>query len=266
MEWVVETDLDAYADRVLPWFARDPVRTTLPATLLVQRREGLLSGPEPWLAWLADGGEVAGAALRPTTRGLVVPPLPAGAGTTLAAVAPPGLPRLSAPREVAAELLAAYPHRTAEALRRHTLYRLGELVPPDVAGALRPATDAEVAADWYAAFADAVGETRAPDARAVTARIVAQRRMWFWTVDGEPVCLVGHSPTVAGVARIGPVWTPPEHRRHGYAAAATAAVAALLRPAEVVLFAEDGNPTAVGVYTRLGFRPVGGWGEWRLEY
>jgi predicted GNAT family acetyltransferase len=63
------------------------------------------------------------------------------------------------------------------------------------------------------------------------------------------------------------VSTPPEHRRHGYAAALTAAVARrLLDRGRVVLFADLANPTSTGVYLRIGFRPVGDWDEWRLEY
>jgi predicted GNAT family acetyltransferase len=82
------------------------------------------------------------------------------------------------------------------------------------------------------------------------------------------VSLVGFNPPVAGVPRVGPVWTPPEHRRRGYAGAATAATCRMLldRGARaVVLFADDANTTAVGVYTRLGFRPVAIQEDWRLE-
>jgi len=98
-------------------------------------------------------------------------------------------------------------------------------------------------------------------------RVIAQRRVWLWEVDGTPVCLVGHAPTVAGVSRIGPVWTPPEHRGRGYATAATATVAARLADrGRVILFADNANLTSTGVYVRIGFRPVGDWDEWRLEY
>ena len=63
------------------------------------------------------------------------------------------------------------------------------------------------------------------------------------------------------------MWTPPEHRRHGYAAALTAAVAGrLLGHGRVVLFADLANPTSTGVYLRIGFRPVGDWNVWRLDY
>jgi predicted GNAT family acetyltransferase len=61
------------------------------------------------------------------------------------------------------------------------------------------------------------------------------------------------------VPRIGPVYTPAEHRGHGYAAALTAAVAedALAKGAvAVTLFADAANPTSNNVYRRIGFREV----------
>ena len=66
---------------------------------------------------------------------------------------------------------------------------------------------------------------------------------------------------MAGVARIAPVYTPPEHRRHGYATAVTAACTAdaLARDAErVVLYTDLADPSANAMYQRIGFRPIGG--------
>lgn len=63
----------------------------------------------------------------------------------------------------------------------------------------------------------------------------------------------------AGVARIGPVYTPPGQRRHGYAAAATAAVTRAVLDtgvAGVVLFTDLASPAAVALYPRLGYQPV----------
>ena len=62
----------------------------------------------------------------------------------------------------------------------------------------------------------------------------------------------------AGMSRIGPVYTPPEHRGRGYAAAVTAAAArwALGRGARhVLLYTDLANPTTNRLYPRLGFRP-----------
>jgi predicted GNAT family acetyltransferase len=71
--------------------------------------------------------------------------------------------------------------------------------------------------------------------------------------------MAGVSRAVAGMMRVGPVYTPPGHRGLGYAGAVTAAVsrAALEGGArEVVLFTDLGNPTSNALYRRLGYQPV----------
>ena len=47
--------------------------------------------------------------------------------------------------------------------------------------------------------------------------------VWVWD-DGGPVAMARYTDAIGGVARIGLVYTPPEQRGHGYAAACTAAV------------------------------------------
>jgi len=66
-------------------------------------------------------------------------------------------------------------------------------------------------------------------------------------------------PTGRWDGRLGPVYTPPEHRRHGYASALTAAACrrALDSGARhLVLFTDLANPTSNEIYQRVGFRPV----------
>jgi predicted GNAT family acetyltransferase len=83
--------------------------------------------------------------------------------------------------------------------------------------------------------------------------------MTVWEVGGIPVSLAGVTRTVAGMVRVGPVYTPPALRRRGYAGAATAAVsqAALDAGARVVvLYTDLANPTSNALYQRLGYHPV----------
>ncbi len=78
-------------------------------------------------------------------------------------------------------------------------------------------------------------------------------------VDGDPVAMAGVTRTVAGVTRVGPVYTPPDQRKRGYGGAVTAAVsqAALAAGAqEAVLFTDLANPTSNALYPRLGHRPI----------
>ena len=70
------------------------------------------------------------------------------------------------------------------------------------------------------------------------------------------------------IGRLGPVYTPPEHRGHGYAAAVTAAATQAVLDAGgrgVMLFTDRANPTSRGVYARLGYREVGGVVEWEFD-
>ena len=70
--------------------------------------------------------------------------------------------------------------------------------------------------------------------------------------------LTGANPPAFGVARIGPVYTPPEQRRKGYAGAAVAQVSQLFLDAgaRVCLYTDQANPTSNGIYQAIGYRPV----------
>ena len=65
-------------------------------------------------------------------------------------------------------------------------------------------------------------------------------------------------PAGFGVARIGPVYTPREHRGRGYASAAVAEVSRRLldEGVRVCLFTDQANPTSNRIYQALGYRPV----------
>ncbi len=81
----------------------------------------------------------------------------------------------------------------------------------------------------------------------------------MWVDDGDtPRHLTGANPPAYGVARIGPVYTPKEHRGRGYASAAVAEVSAQLRAEgnRVTLFTDQANPTSNRIYLALGFEPV----------
>jgi predicted GNAT family acetyltransferase len=66
------------------------------------------------------------------------------------------------------------------------------------------------------------------------------------------------NPASLGVARIGPVYTPPEHRGHGWASNAVAEVSRRVQAhgVRVCLFTDQANPTSNKLYAALGYRPV----------
>ena len=74
--------------------------------------------------------------------------------------------------------------------------------------------------------------------------------------------LAGHAAVVvtpgAVVARVGPVYTPPEHRGKRYGSAVTAAVVEHLLPEvdAIMLYTDASNPTSNAIYERIGFHHV----------
>jgi hypothetical protein len=82
---------------------------------------------------------------------------------------------------------------------------------------------------------------------------------WLWDHEGEPVSLAGFSgPTPTGI-RVGPVYTPPEHRRRGYATTLVAALSRWLLDQghrACFLFTDLANPTSNRIYTDIGYERV----------
>ena len=82
--------------------------------------------------------------------------------------------------------------------------------------------------------------------------------------DGQPVSMIGVAPEVAGVVRIGPVYTPTHFRRRGYAGSAVAAAsrrALVSGAARCMLYTDLDNPTSNKIYAEVGYRRLGDWEE-----
>jgi predicted GNAT family acetyltransferase len=141
------------------------------------------------------------------------------------------------------------------------LHRLTELVPPaPPPGQPRTAGlgDRGLLLEWQVAFRREVHEAPDPRPHEVDDRL-GYGGFTLWEAGGGAVSMAGVSRAVAGMVRVGPVYTAPGHRGLGYAGAVTAAVsrAALEAGAgEVVLFTDLDNPTSNALYRRLGYQPV----------
>jgi predicted GNAT family acetyltransferase len=128
--------------------------------------------------------------------------------------------------------------------------------------------DVGLATQWFEAFMgdadEMAGRPRGASAHDVPDRDGMLRKLrtgtiWFWVDEsGAPVHLTGANPPAFGVARIGPVYTPPAERGRGWASNAVADVSRRLRAegARVCLFTDQANPTSNRIYAALGYRPV----------
>ena len=152
------------------------------------------------------------------------------------------------------------------------LYALGTLprVPP-VPGGLQAAAIADVPllVEWSNAFFAEANMTAA-ERDFFIARLdemIARPRLWLWTLEGRPVCMVAHSETTPRTARIGPVYTPAPLRGRGYATAAVAELSRRLLAGGrtwCLLFADVANPISTGIYRRLGYEEVCLFREYRF--
>jgi predicted GNAT family acetyltransferase len=82
---------------------------------------------------------------------------------------------------------------------------------------------------------------------------------WLLRVDGEPVSLAGFGGRTPNGIRINAVYTPPEHRRHGYATSlVTQLTEHLLSSGRrfCFLYTDLANPTSNAIYERIGYRRV----------
>ncbi len=189
------------------------------------------------------------------------------------------LPGVIGPEPHAARFAEAWRVATGQQTRRAMRQRVFQTrhirAPAAVAGSPRPATPSD--RPLLTAWADQLAtEVMPPEERAVfDAEQMVENRFtppagWLLWLNaaGEPVSAAGFgSPTPNGI-RIGPVYTPPEHRRRGYGSAVTAATTRLLLDRGhrfVFLFTDLANPTSNHIYREIGYAPVADFGVYTFS-
>ena len=155
---------------------------------------------------------------------------------------------------------------TAAVRMRQRIYGLEQLRPAAaVSGRAREATkaDRDLLVAWVRAFADeSLGDIPSPadDVEpTVDHRLQSDFGGFMLWEDEEPVSLAGWGGRTPNGIRIGPVYTPPEHRRRGFGSAVTAAVSARQLAAGrrfCFLYTDLANPTSNKIYMDLGYAPI----------
>lgn len=151
-------------------------------------------------------------------------------------------------------------------------------VPPAPPGRLRRATedDAELVLAWFTAFHQEADEQagREPDPASgehnTLADVLVRIREgveWLWEMpDGEIAHLSGASLPSFGVSRVGPVFTPRQHRGGGIASYVVGELTrrGLAAGHRMCLFTDVDNPTSNKIYEALGYRAVADMAEHTL--
>jgi predicted GNAT family acetyltransferase len=179
------------------------------------------------------------------------------------------VPGVSGPPATARAISRAWTKVTGHVTRlsrSEAIHALTEVRDPSrpAAGTLRATTADERALviGWLRGFNDEVRDGIGDPERMVDER-GPQSRLFVWD-DRGPVCLVGCSPVVNRVARVAPVYTPPELRRRGYAGTAVAALSRRLLERDAdrcMLYTDLANPTSNKIYAEVGYVRFADWEE-----
>ncbi|HYB26634.1 MAG TPA: GNAT family N-acetyltransferase [Solirubrobacteraceae bacterium] len=275
MRYVLTRDAEEFAARTERLLS-ERIECNVLATVLMRVLDGGLRDPGPLFAYgLATGDEVRFAALRTPPFPLLASPLGDDAGGFVEQwlKEDPEVAAVTGVPETARAIATAWARRTGGSTRirmHEAMHVLGEVRDPPrpAPGALRIADpdDRDLLVGWMEEFVHEANLAGATQAAAMVDASMRRQGLLVWE-DGRPVSMIGVNPAVAGVVRIGPVYTPPPCRRRGYAGSAVAAASrrALVADAQrCMLFTDLANPTSNKIYAEVGYCRVGDWEEIEL--
>lgn len=273
----ITTNASEFSERATSLLQCEPISSSVLAVvldaILTEGKEHASTGTAAdqnadtlWIT-VVDAGRVVGVAMVNRPYNVFLVRQPAGAPEAIAHAlhnAGVALPGVTGEHAGAREFADAWLHLTGQTSVvqiSHCAYVLTDLVEPDVVeGAPRCANDGDspVVAAWLSEFHDeALSHDPVPDFRAEATSRIEKGLTWLWETPSGPVAMACCQMSGDNIARIGPVFTPPPMRKHGFGAAVTAAAvrSALDHGARhVMLYADRSNATSNAIYQRLGFR------------
>lgn len=269
-------DTDEFRAAAAPFLLRDEAAHNL--MLGLSARPGLTTD---YLAVVERSGTVVLAAMMTRGHNLIVSQAADPAALRVLAhdlmwrpVVPPGV---RGPTAESAAFARAW-HQLTGAMATRTMaeriYALERVMPVrGVLGRMRRATEADrpLLLDWMRGFCrEALHDPAERDAEhLVSSRLAGNDDAVFYLwEDAEPVSAASiNGPTPRGI-KIGPVYTPPPARGHGYASAVVAALSQLqldLGRRWCFLFTDLANPTSNHIYQAVGYLPVCDVDEYRFS-
>jgi RimJ/RimL family protein N-acetyltransferase len=271
-------DAAAFAEVVDEFLARH-METNVLATILHGVRTGRFAGSSSHFGYALDGdGSVRCAVMRTPPWPLICTPVDPGDAPAIVAhwlEHDPEPPGVNADAHTARAIAAAWAALTGGRSRLRTRMAMHVLdavtdPPRPAAGELRQSApgDLDSLIDWWRDFEIESGVYATADSAASATRSRhGDGGLFVWS-DGEPVSLVAINRTVGGIARVGPVYTPPAFRRRGYAGSAVAEVSRLALAGDAgrcMLYTDLSNPTSNKIYAEVGYRRISDWEEIEFE-
>jgi RimJ/RimL family protein N-acetyltransferase len=249
------------------WLLEAEAENNLLLGIALNARGHKPTDPPPYWAGVRDGSAIVGCACRTPPHRLVLSRLPAsavGALVTDVSTVYGSLNGVTGPTAEAEAFAAEWTARHGGAWQTRFRFKLHELTKVSLAGrappgSLRKATETDVALarDWVEAYVRDTGID--VPVEGLAQRLIERDQLFLWIDGGEPRAMAATTrPTRSGCS-INTVYTPPRHRRRGYATAAVAALSdALLKGGRrfCCLYTDAANPTSNSIYAKIGYRPI----------
>jgi predicted GNAT family acetyltransferase len=270
-----EADANAFLDRAGDFLlAREAEHNLILGLSGRLRTEPRLYGEDPYFAVALDGERVVGATMRTPPHNLILSlfdddrALDLIAGDAREVFG--SLPGVVGPKDPVAKFARIWPEPAAIGIQQR-VYRASQVTfPEDVSGSMRPYEDGD--RDLLIAWMDAFVREALPQAPPENSEHWLERTLGgpdsgvvVWIDGGEPVSFSGHGGLTPNGIRVGPVYTPPELRRRGYASALVAEQTQMLLDGGrklCFLFTDLANPTSNSIYQRIGYQAVSDAEQW----
>ena len=245
------------------FLASQPVLHNMILSLLHAR----LAHREPGRYWVAaDEGSIVGVVFQSPLfiAATLTPMAPGVVAAMVDAIADSGmpLPGVNGEAATAASFAGHWTERCKSAalpsqgMRIYELLKLGE--GGAIAGKLRRAvsSDRNLMVAWVGAFHAEIGQPIS-DPELFVDRWLSGEQLWLWDHEETVSMAVSREP-VAGVVRVSGVYTPLEHRKHGYAEACVYGLSKWFcdEGYRCMLYTDLANPTSNSIYRRIGYSAV----------
>lgn len=185
------------------------------------------------------------------------------------------IPGVLAPSQLADDFARLWSQQTGAAGRlaaRERVYELRQVnpmpMPPGFMHAARE-SELELLTRWTQAFNQDISSRDTSEQAAAEA---ARKRLpgsYLWEIEDEHVVsLACVGRTTPHGAVVGPVYTPPEFRGHGYASACVANLSQLMLDSGYqfcALYTDLANPTSNHIYQVIGYQPRSDFHEYRFD-
>lgn len=184
----------------------------------------------------------------------------------------PGVTGLKKETETFAEIwhnLTAQAYKISMHLRIHKLEKVqiinkakGNLISANQ-------SDRDLLLNWTKAFAREVAGSIPANINKDVDRYLKEKNVYFWQDNNKPVAFINAARITPNSVNIGPVYTPPEYRRKGYATSMVSQLSQILLDRGFkycLLFTDLANPTSNHIYHKIGYQPICDWNEYSFFY